>query len=192
MSRLRLIPVLFILTLGSSACQFGFKKKKTARVFVPPPIARTAPKPLPSQPLIPDGPVIDAKVTYDPTVEYPASIPVVPPPPAPVKRPVPTPPKVVQTPPQPESIPQPRLGQIFTAEQLRDYNKTLEESLDRVRKTLAVIERKSLTAAQVETVERIRTFQKQAEQAREQDLVTAVNLARRADVLAQDLVQRLP
>ncbi len=39
---------------------------------------------------------------------------------------------------------------------------------------------------------RIRTFQKQAEQAREQDLVTAVSLARRAEVLAQDLVGRLP
>jgi hypothetical protein len=41
-------------------------------------------------------------------------------------------------------------------------------------------------------VGRIQTFQKQAEQARELDLVTAVNLARRADLLAQDLIKRLP
>jgi hypothetical protein len=39
---------------------------------------------------------------------------------------------------------------------------------------------------------RIQTFQKQAEQARDADLVTAVNLARRADLLAQDLIKRLP
>jgi len=32
----------------------------------------------------------------------------------------------------------------------------------------------------------------QAEQTREQDLVTAVNLARRADLLAKDLLERLP
>jgi hypothetical protein len=40
--------------------------------------------------------------------------------------------------------------------------------------------------------ERIRTLQKQAEQARQEDLVTGVNLARRADQLAQDLHNRLP
>jgi hypothetical protein len=51
---------------------------------------------------------------------------------------------------------------------------------------------KALNAEQSEIAERIRTFQKQAEQARDQDLVTAVNLARRADLLAQDLVERLP
>ena len=33
---------------------------------------------------------------------------------------------------------------------------------------------------------------KQAEQARQEDLVTAVSLARRADLLAQDLLNHLP
>jgi hypothetical protein len=51
---------------------------------------------------------------------------------------------------------------------------------------------KSLNGEQSEIADRIRTFEKQAEQAREQDLVTAVNLAKRADLLAQDLLQRLP
>jgi len=36
------------------------------------------------------------------------------------------------------------------------------------------------------------TLQKQAEQARQEDLLTAVSLARRADQLAQDLLGRLP
>jgi hypothetical protein len=84
------------------------------------------------------------------------------------------------------------LGQIFTPEQWRDYNRTLDESLDRVRRALEVLDGKKLNAEQKETRNRIRTFQKQAEQARQQDLVTAVNLARRADLLAKDLVERLP
>jgi len=92
----------------------------------------------------------------------------------------------------PEVPPAPRLGQIFTAEQLRDYNRTLEESLDRVRRVLGRVAGRNLNPEQSDIVSRIQTFQKQAEQAREQDLVTAVNLARRADLLAQDLVKRLP
>jgi len=54
------------------------------------------------------------------------------------------------------------------------------------------VEGKNLTADQKATAERIRTFRKQAEQAREQDLMTAVILARRADLLAKDLLERLP
>jgi hypothetical protein len=84
------------------------------------------------------------------------------------------------------------LGQIFTAEQLREYKHTLDESLDHVRRVLGSVAGKPLTPELALTVERIQTFQKQAEQARDQDLVTAVTLARRADLLAQDLVKRLP
>jgi hypothetical protein len=43
-----------------------------------------------------------------------------------------------------------------------------------------------------DVVERVRSYLAQAEQTREQDLVTAVNLARRADLLAKDLLERLP
>ena len=86
----------------------------------------------------------------------------------------------------------PKLGQIFTADQLREYNRSLDESLDRVRRVLGSVAGKNLNPELAQIVGRIQTFQKQAEQAREQDLVTAVNLARRADLLAQDLVKRLP
>jgi len=81
---------------------------------------------------------------------------------------------------------------MFTPEELRDKNRTLDETLERVNQQLAKIEGKNLTADQKETVLRIRTFRKQAEQAREQDLPTAVSLARRADLLAKDLLERLP
>jgi hypothetical protein len=51
---------------------------------------------------------------------------------------------------------------------------------------------KNLTADQKNTAERVQTYLSQAEQAREQDLVTAVSLAKRADLLAKDLLERLP
>jgi hypothetical protein len=81
---------------------------------------------------------------------------------------------------------------MFTADELRDYNRVIDESLDRVKKALVVVGGKNLTASQNEIADRVRTFQKQAEQARENDLVTAVSLARRADLLAKDLLERLP
>lgn len=117
-----------------------------------------------------------------------------PPPPAPRRTPQPVratapPPAVVTPEPQP---PAPRLAQIFTSEQLREYNRSLEESLDRVRRVLGSVAGKNLNAELTQMVSRIQTFQMQAEQTREQDLVTAVNLARRADLLAQDLIKRLP
>ena len=81
---------------------------------------------------------------------------------------------------------------MFTAEEHREYTRTLEESLDRVNQALAKIEGKNLTPEQKEIAERIRTLRKQAEQAREQDLLTAVSLAKRADLFAKDLLERLP
>ena len=122
-----------------------------------------------------------------------SSIPVLPPPPAPPKRPpVVATPKPVPPPAPAEPAPSPRLGQIFTADQARDYNRALDESLTRVRVVLAAAANRRLTPDQNRLIVRIRTFVMQAEQAREQDLVTAVNLARRADLLAQDLAGRLP
>jgi len=119
-----------------------------------------------------------------------------PPAPARPRRPVATAPKPTSpAPPAAAEAPTPaapKLGQIFTADELREYNRILDESLDRVRRALVVVGGKNLNPQQAEVADRIRTFQKQAEQAREQDLVTAVNLARRADLLAQDLLGRLP
>jgi hypothetical protein len=199
MFRLRLtlyVPVLLGLSLGSSSC--FFKKTKAARVFVPPP-SKPQP-PIDSKvPELPPAPEIDTAA--DSTVELqlpsgvPANLPPAgPPPAAPARRPAA--PARVATPqlaPMPEPVPtQPRLGQIFTAEQLREYNRTLDDSLNGVKTALAKVAGKNLTPELSEILSRVQTFQKQAEQARESDLVTAVNLARRADLLAQDLIKRLP
>jgi len=115
--------------------------------------------------------------------------------PAPRRGPgTPAPPKAAAVPPvtAPDQPAPPKLAQIFSPEQARDYNRALDESLENVRKALSAVSGKTLNAEQSDMANRIRTFAKQAEQAREQDLVTAVSLAKRADLLAKDLLERLP
>jgi hypothetical protein len=182
------------LSLASTSC---LRQKTQARVFTPPP-TRVRAK-LPSTPVpMPDAPeiAVDIAVTTPPQVPEvaPDTLPDLPDAPRRVVRrpPTLTPPKpapgtVTLEPPAP-----PRLAQIFTPEQRREHTRTLEESLDRVNRALTFVEGKNLTTEQKETAERIRTFKKQAEQAREQDLLTAVSLARRADLLAKDLLEHLP
>ncbi len=189
MANFRLFPLLLALSLGSTSCWF----RRPPRAFLPPP-AQPRPVIVTAPPEVPAAPEIDANATATLPPDLPSTMPSAPPPPAPLRRPATaaaprtTPPPA----PPPETLPLPRLGQIFTAVQLREYNQTLDQSLEQVRKALAIAAGKTLNADQSEIVNRIRTFQKQAEQAREQDLVTAVNLARRADLLARDLLDRLP
>ena len=192
MFRLRLLPLILALSLGATACRI--QKRPAARVFVPP-VRATGPAVTTAQPELPPPPEVDIEVE-PPLSDVPANLPTAAaPPPSPAPRRTPPPVRATAPPPTPipaEPPPAPRLGQIFTADQLREYNRALEESLDRVKKVLGTVAGKNLNSEQTQMVRRIQTFQKQAEQAREQDLVTAVNLARRADLLAQDLVKRLP
>ena len=192
MRRSRLLPFIVALSFGSTSCWFS--KSPPPRVFVaPPPVVR--PPVATVQPELPPPPEIDLSEDASIMEGMPAAMPPPePPPPTPPRRTSP-PVRATTQPPAPtppEVQPTPRLGQIFTAEQLRAYNRAVDESLDRVRRVLGSVAGRNLNAELTEIVSRIQTFQKQAEQAREQDLVTAVNLARRADLLAQDLVKRLP
>ncbi len=179
-------------TLSTSGCLF----KKQPRAFHPPPLRPTNAAVV--EPKLP--PVVEppGELELSATFEAPALVIIMPdlaPPPKPVPAPPKRPPVAAAPKPAPaaETPAPPKLGQIFTADQTREYNRTLDESLDRVRRALETLAKKALSAEQTDILERIRTFQKQAEQAREQDLVTAVNLARRADLLAKDLLeQRLP
>jgi type IV secretory pathway VirB10-like protein len=115
-----------------------------------------------------------------------------PPPPARPPRPVANIPKPQPAPNETPSAPALRLSQILTPEELRRNTQDLEKYTESVKSRLAKVAGKSLTAEQRDIAERVQTYLTQAEQARDQDLVTAVNLARRADLLAKDLVDRLP
>ena len=180
-----------IAALSISSCWF----KKPPVVFTPPPVAAQPPIPEATPLPPPPGDIVAATPEGPPST--PLSIPKVPGPPTPqpTKRPpVAATPKAPTVPPSTDSPAPtlPRLGQILTQDQEREYNRTIDESLGRVKAALARVEGKRLNRQQSDAVSRIRSFQKQAEQARERDLVTAVNLARRVDLLAKDLFERLP
>lgn len=158
----------------------------------PQPKINAAPPPeLPAPPQI----AADLSVTLPPQIE--TSIPDLAAPPAPKppqKKPVTaTPPRPTAPAPTEQAAPPPRLGQIFTPEQEREYNRNIEESLNKVRRAMAILARKNLNADQAEAATRITAFQKQAEQAREaHDLAGADLFARRAATLADDLLTRVP
>jgi hypothetical protein len=184
-----LILVTALVSLLFASCHHH----RQSRVFQPPPPRPHPPFVLPPFPTLPEAPDIEAESESAEPPEIASDIPVLPPPPEPPKRPVVVAvPKPVPPPPPPEPPASPRLGQMFTADQLRDYNRALDESMARARTVLAVAAGRRLNQQQSELVVRIRTFMMQAEQARQKDLVTAVNLARRADLLARDLSGSLP
>lgn len=79
----------------------------------------------------------------------------------------------------------------MTASQQRQAEADLEASLQRARVALNRTSGRQLTAAQRETLERIRVFIEQAQGERKRDLATALQLARRADLLGQDLLKGL-
>ena len=185
----RLLRVALGLSMASSSCWF----KKTPPNFTPPPTQAQPAPPAEPPPALPAPPKIEGDSSTVPPAISP-TIPDAPEPPKPKRRQrvAPSPPKVTAPPPQtPEQPAPPKLGPLLSADQLRDYNRTIDECLDRVRKALVVLAKKTLTSEQSDIVTRITTFQKQAEEAREQDLVTAVSLAKRADLFAQDLLGRL-
>jgi len=196
MRKTRLIFGIFALSLASTSC---LRQKTQARAFTPPP-ARARPAAVEdASPQLPEAPQIavdTASIVPPPLPENPDLTTEIPDAPKRIARrpaPVtPAPKPVAQGPAAPETLVTPKLAQMFTPEELRENTRALDESLDRVNRALVNLEARNLTPEQKEIAERIRTFRKQAEQAREQDLLTAVSLARRADLLAKDLLERLP
>src|ERR1700690_32588 len=126
----RLFPAVFALAMASSSC---FYHKSATAVFTPPP-ARSRPKPQTSaEGSLPPAP---PDIQGNPTAalpETPVTMPqtLEPPRPAPAQRrgPTPAPPKTAgASPAQPADQPAPpQLGQIFTPDQAREYNRTLNE-----------------------------------------------------------------
>jgi hypothetical protein len=179
--------------LSTEGCLF----QKKPRAYVPPPVRPPAPVVLKDPPYLDPAPAVQTASVESPYFGPATLTPLPPwtPPPAPVKpRPpvaqAPKPP----TPPPAEAQPTlPRITQILTAQQIRDYTREIDEKLNRVTEALnKAAGKKNLTAEQRDYVERITVFQKQAVQAREDDLVTAVSYAGRADLLATELLKRLP
>ena len=178
-----------VCAVGISSCGFH----KVPRAFNPPPVTAKAPDPIPSAAEI----ALPPEMAFEPVLfDLPGQtdpsgrLPVLPPPRP--RGPVATAPKPAPAPPENPPAQTPKLAQILTPEESRRNTQELEQYTESVRRALSKVAGKNLTTAQKDIAERVQTYLKQAEQAREQDLVTAVNLARRADLLAKDLLERLP
>lgn len=85
----------------------------------------------------------------------------------------------------------PRLGDILTPEQERQYNAAIDQSLARAQTSLGSIATRQLTKDQQAVSAQIQSFIQQAQTTRKSNLPAARSLAERADVLARDLVESL-
>ena len=185
---MREIPrlALVLLSAGLMGC-FGAKKKPLIPVVPLIPAAPvTQPESLPRAP----GTSIPPVVRMPPAPQAPA-----------VRRRIatrPTPVPAAETeppppaPPPPPPPPPPQLGVNLAPSVERQFRADLDRLMASARAAMAGRDGQTLSAAQRETVERIRSFLEQAGAARDKDPATALQLARRADLLGQDLVKSLP
>lgn len=102
---------------------------------------------------------------------------------APATTPAPTP---ATTP----AAPPPKLGDILTPDERKQFSASIDQSLSRAQASLNSIGGHALTKDQQAQVDQIRNFMQQAQTTRASDPSGAKSLAERADVLARDLAAR--
>jgi predicted solute-binding protein len=83
--------------------------------------------------------------------------------------------------------PAPQLGPVLTAEQQKEYNGAIDQSLEHAQTSLRAIGNRQLTAEQRASREEIQNFIRQAQATRASDLAGARRLAERAELLARNL-----
>jgi hypothetical protein len=118
------------------------------------------------------------------------------PPPAPVvttkptrpaAAPAPAPPAPTPAAPPAPVQPAPKLGDILSADDQKQFSASIDQSLSRAQASLNSIGGRQLNKDQQAQVEQIRNFMRQAQATRGSDLAGAKSLAERAEVLARDL-----
>lgn len=196
------LSLVLVLALATSAC-FGVRKpKKPALPPMPAPQASPTSKAKPIEPprvTIPIKPVETLpEMPQVGQTELPSDTP---PPKSDVKpvtrKPAKKTPPVQATATAPASAPitvsavqpVPQLSVLLTAEQRNQYENDYARDMASAMDGLVHVLEHSLTAPEKESMTRIRSFMSQAEEVHNRDLATAAQLARRAAVLAQDLVQ---
>jgi hypothetical protein len=83
----------------------------------------------------------------------------------------------------------PQLQEILPADRRKQYEVEYLQGTERASAALKQVAAKPLNASQQEMAARVKTFLTQAAAARGQDLSTALQLARRADLLGQELLK---
>jgi hypothetical protein len=179
-ARLRITLVVVLLLLGLTGC----RKRKPVPLPFKPPQSRPA---VIETPEIAPPPELSATAGH-PSATLPAGL-ALPPLAAPPK----PRPAIAAPPVQPQAPPPvlPELRPILTAAETRDLERAINARIARARSLLRSIEGKRKSGPQTVVVDQIRTFIRQAEEARKTDLLRANNLAERAEVLASDLAQQL-
>jgi len=190
-------PVLLIvLCLSASGCSL-FKKappKISAPVSAPPPAVQpVAPPPeiQPAPPPVAEPEPLPLESAPKPTAVAPEPAPPAATPKPTVRRnPAPPPPPPAAVPVTP-AAPPPPLREILSAEQRRQYESDFSQGVARANAALRQSSTRALNATQQETAARIRTFLAQASAMRDNDISTALQLVRRADLLGQELLSSL-
>lgn len=187
-------PVLVLLLSGAlSGCLF---RNKPAAAPAPPPLPSPV-RPAPPEPMAP--PVIDPPAPAWPEGAAPQApqrdLPPAPPLPAPRRRPVRATPAPAAAPKEPAEEepagPEPslQLGEVIPAELRVELRRVLNEAVGEARQALGRLDGSTLSSEQQQTAARIRAFLTQAESLAETDLRSAAELARRAVLLARDLLR---
>lgn len=88
--------------------------------------------------------------------------------------------------PAPAASPQ-QLGPMLSPEQKAQQTRAYQQSAKAAEQSLAAVMARPLTREQMDSVNRIRSLLTQAQAAQARDIAAAAQLARRAELLAQDL-----
>lgn len=203
-TRVGVLALVLLATLTSGSCRiFRRSAKQPPAAPAPKPAATMpAPKPPPAAepskeaevvppPELPPG---QPQLTQQPPIEMPKPRPPFEPRrrARAAPRPAPEPAEAAAEPPKPAApAPGPQLQQILTPDQQRECIEAIDQSLAQAHRTLAIFSSRRPTRDQATSLARIRTFIRQAEEARRTDLLTARALAERAGVLAQDLLKSI-
>ncbi len=102
-----------------------------------------------------------------------------------------TPPAAQPAPSAPVTAPVPQLGPVLTADQQREFNLAIDQSLGHTEASLRAISSHRLSREQQARLGEIQSFVKQAQATRGTDLPGARRLAERAEVLAESLERNL-
>ncbi len=186
----------------SSGCViFG----KRGQLPPPPPVVTPAPEPKPPEPVKQEPELSEPPALQFPKPEPPQlepSAPQAPEPPKPkprrktVSRPVvpapsPQPETKPESPAQPAAAATPRLGEVLGANERKELLAQLETNITEARRVLTALSERSLTREQSDRAGRVRTFIDQALGMKDSDVSTAVELSRRALLLARDLAETM-
>ena len=186
MSRAAPCATIAVLALALSSCQPS-RKPKTPPAPAPRPFQNLPQRAETPPPVLEPPPPAPSSDEPQQPLSVPGTNPTLPPPAT--RRPSPAGPRVPAA--EPPTAPAPQLRPMLTQAQRQELERAVNERIGRAQSVLASMAGRRLIGGQAEMVNQIRTFIKQAAEARDTDLLRANNLAERAEVLAQELAKRV-